>query len=80
MSPLEVKHKQKTFKAKDLLTGGILSCLEAATVGLPFEVWKTHMGTYRNEAPLAAFRNIYRAGGIGAFWYGFQPKVMFSFL
>jgi hypothetical protein len=52
----------KAFKAKDLLTGGFLSCAEAATVGLPFEVWKTHMGTYRSETTMQAFKNIYQKG------------------
>ncbi len=46
--------------------------MEAASVGLPFEVWKTHMGRYRQESTMEAFRNIYRKGGVGAFWHGFQ--------
>ncbi len=37
----------KSTDPKDLLKGGILQCMEAITVGMPFEVWKTHMGTYR---------------------------------
>eukprot|EP01035_Chromulina_nebulosa_P004123 gene4123-5628_t len=64
----------------DLLKGGILQCIEAATVGLPFEVWKTHMGTYRSETTMQAFRNIYKSGGVGAFWAGWQPKMVESFL
>lgn len=39
-------------------------CVEAGTVGLPFEVWKTYMGTYRSETTLQAFRSIYKKGGI----------------
>lgn len=54
--------------------------MEAATVGMPFEVWKTHMGTYRNETTMEAFRNIYRTGGVKAFWTGLQPKLVESFL
>jgi hypothetical protein len=70
------------FRSKDLLTGGVLSCAEAASVGmtfntnflfdyfgmiqffegLPFEVWKTHMGTYRTETTVGAFRSIYKKG------------------
>jgi len=48
--------------------------LEAATLGMPFEVWKTHMGTYRKETTFEAFANIYRKGGVAAFWRGFQVK------
>jgi hypothetical protein len=70
----------KAFKSDDLLKGGLLSCAEAATVGLPFEVWKTHMGTYRTETTSQAFKNIYQKGGVGAFWRGFQPKMVESFL
>lgn len=47
---------------------------------MPFEVWKTHMGTYRNEGTVEAFRNIYKKGGVGAFWRGWQPKMVESFL
>ena len=55
-------------------------CAEAATLGLPFEVWKTYMGTYRDKGTLQAFRNVYRAGGIAGFYRGFQPKMVESFL
>lgn len=65
---------------KDLVTGGVLQCLEAASVGMPFEVWKTHMGTYRNQGTIEAFKNIYQAGGAKAFWRGLQPKLVESFL
>eukprot|EP01035_Chromulina_nebulosa_P020319 gene20319-26376_t len=65
---------------KDLVVGAILQCLEAITVGMPFEVWKTHMGTYRNQGTIEAFRNIYKSGGIGAFWKGWQPKMIESAL
>ncbi len=54
--------------------------MEAATVGMPFEVWKTHMGTYRNEKTMEALRNVYRSGGIAAFYRGLQPKLVESFL
>lgn len=49
-------------------------------MGLPFEVWKTHMGTYRNEGTIEAFRNVYRKGGVGAFWRGWEPKMVESFI
>eukprot|EP01039_Chlorochromonas_danica_P006432 gene6432-7094_t len=70
----------KSTNPKDIVTGGVLQCIEAASVGLPFEVWKTHMGTYRNQGTLEAFRIIYRKGGASAFWAGWQPKMVESFL
>lgn len=70
----------KTSDPKDLIAGGVLQCLEAITFGMPFEVWKTHMGTYRNEGTMEAFKNIYRKGGVASFWSGWQPKMVESFL
>lgn len=70
----------KSTDPLDLVKGGVLQCMEAGSVGLPFEVWKTHMGTYRNEKTMEAFRNIYKKGGVGAFWSGWQPKMVESFL
>mmetsp|Transcript_30618 Transcript_30618/g.33454 ORF Transcript_30618/g.33454 Transcript_30618/m.33454 type:complete len:287 (-) Transcript_30618:211-1071(-) len=70
----------KSTNPKDLLTGGVLQCVEAATIGLPFEVWKTHMGTYRNEGTVEAFKNIYNKKGVAGFWAGWQPKMVESFL
>jgi len=65
---------------KDLVVGGLLQCAEAATFGMPFEVWKTHMGVNRNEGTVESFKNIYRRGGVPAFWKGWQPKMVESFL
>ena len=70
----------KSLDAKDLLLGGGLQCAEAATFGMPFEVWKTHMGMNRHLGPLASFREIYRTTGVSAFWKGWQPKMVESFL
>lgn len=71
----------KTVDVKDLLTGGVLQCMEAGSVGMPFEVWKTYMGSYRNESTMQAWRSIYTKGGVSAFWKGWQPKmVSLSFL
>ena len=50
------------------------------TFGMPFEVWKTHMGTYRSEGTMQAFRNIYNKGGVLSFWSGWQPKLFESFM
>eukprot|EP01036_Dinobryon_divergens_P009111 gene9111-12184_t len=60
----------KSASPKDLVVGGLLQCVEAATLGMPFEVWKTHMGTYRNETTMEAFRNVYKKNGIIGFWKG----------
>jgi len=70
----------KSFDPKDILVGGVLQCIEAITFGLPFEVWKTHMGTYRDQGTMEALRNIYRNKGIGGFWAGWQPKLVEGFL
>jgi hypothetical protein len=60
-----------------------LQCLEALTLGMPFEVWKTRMGRYRNENTVSAFVNVYKAGGGGvrgvmSFWAGLGPKMVES--
>lgn len=70
----------KTVNSKDLLTGGVLQCFEAATLGMPLEVWKTHMGTYRKQNTMESFWNIYRNGGVAGFWKGIEPKLIESFL
>ncbi|KAI0567306.1 Mitochondrial carrier [Gracilaria domingensis] len=69
--------------AKDLRNGALLQMAEAATLGLPFEVWKTRMGRFRNESTIQAFKNVYSTAGggmngVGAFWRGFGPKMIES--
>lgn len=69
----------KNVSARDLVNGGILQCVEAATLGMPFEVWKTRMGRYRNESTVQAFRNVMKyGGGVSAFWAGTGPKMIES--
>lgn len=69
----------KKVGPRDLVNGGLLQCVEAATLGMPFEVWKTRMGRYRTESTLQAFRNVMReGGGVGAFWAGTGPKMVES--
>lgn len=65
---------------KDLVVGGVLQTVEAMTLGMPFEVWKTHMGTYRKTGTMEAFNIIYSKGGVAAFWSGWQAKAVESFL
>lgn len=67
----------------DLRNGALLQMAEAATLGLPLEVWKTRMGRFRNEGTLTAFRGVYSNGGggmrgVAAFWAGFSPKMVES--
>lgn len=54
-------------------------CVEAATLGMPFEVWKTRMGRFRTETTLQALKNVYiHGGGIQAFWRGTSAKMVES--
>ena len=48
--------------------------------GMPFEVWKTHMGSYRSLTTMESFNSIYKKGGIQSFWSGWQPKLVESFM
>lgn len=68
----------KSMDPKDLAVGGVLQCLEAASLGMPFEVWKTRMGKFRNEGTVEAFVNVYKRGGLGGFWQGTGPKMVES--
>lgn len=70
----------KSADPKDLLNGAFLQCVEAATLGMPFEVWKTRMGRFRNEGTVEAFVNVYKRGGAGAFWQGTSAKMVESAL
>jgi len=70
----------KSANPKDLFVGGVLGCIEAATLGMPFEVWKTHMGTYRSETTMQAFWNIYNKNGVAGFWKGLSPKMIEAFV
>lgn len=70
-------------KWTDARNGAVLQCAEAITLGMPLEVWKTHMGRFRNETTMQAFANIYkRAGGgfagVSAFWAGSSAKMVES--
>jgi len=65
---------------KDLAIGGVLQCIEAASLGMPFEVWKTRMGRFRNEGTMEALGNVYKLGGVGGFWRGVGPKLVESAL
>lgn len=70
-------------KLTDVRNGALLQMAEAATLGLPFEVWKTRMGRFRTESTVQAFKNIRNnAGGgfksVSIFWRGFTPKMIES--
>uniref|UniRef100_A0A7S2F8P7 Mitochondrial carrier protein n=1 Tax=Pycnococcus provasolii TaxID=41880 RepID=A0A7S2F8P7_9CHLO len=62
----------------NLALGPTLQCLEAASLGMPFEVWKTRMARFRGESTITAFQNIYREGGVSAFWAGTGAKMVES--
>lgn len=75
MAPIK---KDGPVSLADLANGALLQCAEAATLGLPFEVWKTRMGRFRNENTIESFVQVYKRGGIGAYWAGFAPKMVES--
>ena len=76
--PLRLFLVASTMPTVDLAIGGLIQCMEAASLGMPFEVWKTRMGSHRSEGTLEAFRTIYRTGGVKAFWAGTGPKMFES--
>merc|ERR1712199_82914 len=73
-----VRAKPGQSKLKTIWQGGVLQCLEAATLGMPFEVWKTRMGRFRNESTMESFRALYKEGGVGKFWQGTSAKMVES--
>jgi hypothetical protein len=68
----------KSLDPRDLANGAFLQCAEAATLGMPFEVWKTRMGRFRNEGTMEAFVNVYKRGGVAGFWQGTSAKMVES--
>lgn len=58
--------------------GAALQCLEAATLGMPFEVWKTRMARFRNEGTFEALQNVYKRSGVLGFWQGTSAKMVES--
>lgn len=75
--------QQKGTSLGDLRNGAIIQMLEGITLGMPFEIWKTRMGRYRNESTIQAFKAVHKAGGGGirgmsAFWDGWAPKMVES--
>jgi hypothetical protein len=58
----------------------MFQCIEAATLGQPFEVWKTRMASqkYKNESTIGSFRNIISERGFGGFYNGLAPKLIES--
>jgi len=68
----------KNASPQDLFNGAVLQCVEAATLGMPLEVWKTRMGRFRAETTVEAFKNVYTEGGLGAFWRGTSAKMVES--
>eukprot|EP00730_Choanoeca_flexa_P011231 TRINITY_DN24116_c0_g1_i1.p1 TRINITY_DN24116_c0_g1~~TRINITY_DN24116_c0_g1_i1.p1 ORF type:complete len:407 (+),score=86.14 TRINITY_DN24116_c0_g1_i1:159-1379(+) len=70
-------------KLTDARNGAVLQMIEAASLGMPLEVWKTHCGRYRNQTTFEGLMNIYRGNGGGfrgvtAFWRGTSAKMIES--
>eukprot|EP01002_Notosolenus_urceolatus_P003538 NODE_1934_length_1246_cov_63.986633_g1603_i0.p1 GENE.NODE_1934_length_1246_cov_63.986633_g1603_i0~~NODE_1934_length_1246_cov_63.986633_g1603_i0.p1 ORF type:complete len:312 (+),score=67.94 NODE_1934_length_1246_cov_63.986633_g1603_i0:201-1136(+) len=68
---------------RSIRDGAVLQCLEAATLGMPFEVWKTRCGSFRHEGTFTALKNIHASGGGGIrgifkFWSGTSAKMVES--
>lgn len=63
---------------RDLRNGAVLQCCEAATLGMPLEVWKTRMGRFRSETTLGSLRTIVSTQGLGGLWQGLGPKMVES--
>lgn len=83
MIPAAVELKGANGDWRNLVIGPVLQCLEAATLGMPFEVWKTYMGRNRDAGTLQALREIYSnagggAAGVAAFWRGTSAKMVES--
>lgn len=75
--------QQKGKSLSDLRNGAVIQMLEGITLGMPFEIWKTRMGRFRNENTIQAFKAVQKAGGGGirgmsAFWDGWAPKMVES--
>lgn len=60
---------------RDLAVGAVLQVVEAVTLGMPFEVWKTRNGAYTQETAMQSLRALYKDNGIKAFWRGSGAKV-----
>eukprot|EP00045_Choanoeca_perplexa_P004612 m.39365 g.39365 ORF g.39365 m.39365 type:complete len:406 (-) comp12670_c0_seq1:64-1281(-) len=63
--------------------GAVLQMIEAASLGMPLEVWKTHCGRFRDQSTMEGLVNIYRGNGGGlqgvtAFWRGTSAKMVES--
>lgn len=70
--------KPGVSKLQLIYQGGVLQCLEAASLGMPFEVWKTRMGRFRSETTMESFWAVYNSGGAAKFWQGVGPKMIES--
>ena len=65
----------KSLKPADLAVGGFIQCAEAASLGMPFEVWKTHMARNRSDGAVKSLKFIYNKNGLASFWQGTSAKV-----
>lgn len=65
-----------------MLIGGILQCVEAFTLGMPFEVWKTqqisNLSKGQWQSAPAEFMNLWRKRGVRSFYHGTGAKMIES--
>jgi hypothetical protein len=73
------QQKEREMPVIDIIIGPAIQMAEAASLGMPFEVWKTRMGRHRTETTLEALQNVYKTGGgVSAFWRGTSAKMVES--
>lgn len=70
--------QQKRGDWRDIAVGAALQCIEAATLGMPFEVWKTRQGANPHESAVQSFKEVLKTGGPAAFWRGAGAKQLES--
>eukprot|EP01147_Barroeca_monosierra_P005260 gene5259-7043_t len=68
---------------RDARNGAVLQMVEAASLGMPLEVWKTHLGRHRDQTTFQGLKTVYQRNGGGlrgvlAFWRGTTPKMVES--
>jgi Mitochondrial carrier protein len=55
------------------LIGAGIQVFEVSSLGQPFEVVKTQMAANSKQGLVVAIKNIYKQGGVTAFWRGLVP-------
>eukprot|EP00758_Cryptobia_borreli_P017600 Tbor_TRINITY_DN6205_c1_g1::TRINITY_DN6205_c1_g1_i5::g.1846::m.1846 len=74
-------HAQPSLDVKDLFFGGFLQIMEAVTLGMPFEVWKTKQISSLRHGKIESARESFTAlmsGGVSRFYKGTGAKIVES--